>query len=209
MASVSTGVTGVSLAAQALTAPVLSMSSSLSGPAKTKAISTAPMTGAERRSKLQSLIIPGAFMPITSVRLSGLAVSARPQMKCTIAACTAKITTATRQKALTIPIQALTIRQRGDLDTKPKTGAAAPAATKLDPAAEKANKEEIQGVFVVAGGKAVFHKVETGITGVTDIEVLSGLNPGDEIVTGTYQVIRTLRNENQVKVDNRPAQTKT
>ena len=77
------------------------------------------------------------------------------------------------------------------------------AATKPDPAAEKAKKEELQGVFVVSGGKAVFQKVETGITGATDIEVLSGLKDGDQIVTGTYQVIRTILNETQVKVDNK------
>ncbi len=117
--------------------------------------------------------------------------------------CTAKVTTATRQKALTIPIQALTIRQRGDLEPKPKSGGGAQAATKPDPAAEKARKEEIQGVFVVSGGKAAFRKVDTGITGATDIEVLNGLKEGDEIVTGTYQVIRTLRNDAQVKVDNK------
>jgi HlyD family secretion protein len=117
--------------------------------------------------------------------------------------CTAKITTATRQKALTIPIQALTIRQKGDLEVKPKTGSAAITAVKLTPAEEKAKKEEVQGVFVIAGGKAEFRKVETGITGATDIEVLSGLKDGDEIVTGSYQVIRTLRNEAQVKVDNK------
>ncbi len=117
--------------------------------------------------------------------------------------CTAKITTATRQKALTIPIQALTIRQKGDLEVKPKTGGGAMAATKLTPAEEKARKEEVQGVFVIAGGKAEFRKVETGITGATDIEVLSGLKDGDEIVTGSYQIIRTLRNEAQVKVDNK------
>jgi HlyD family secretion protein len=117
--------------------------------------------------------------------------------------CTAKITSATRQKALTIPIQALTIRQKGDLEQKPKTSGGAQAAAKPDPAAEKARKEEVQGVFVVAGGKAAFRKVETGITGATDIEVLSGLQEGDEIVTGSYQVIRTLRNQAQVKVDNK------
>ena len=117
--------------------------------------------------------------------------------------CTAKVTTATRKNALTIPIQALTIRQKGDLEVKPKTGGGALAATKLTPAEEKARKEEVQGVFVIAGGKAEFRKVETGITGATDIEVLSGLKEGDEIVTGSYQVIRTLRNEAQVKVDNK------
>jgi HlyD family secretion protein len=122
--------------------------------------------------------------------------------------CTAKITTATRQNVLTIPIQALTVRQKGDLERKPETGAAQAAAV-VDPAAEKARKEEIQGVFVISAGKAEFHKVDTGITGTTDIEVLAGLKPGDEIITGTYQVIRTLRNEAQVKVDNRTSAPKT
>jgi len=117
--------------------------------------------------------------------------------------CTAKVTTATRQKALTIPIQALTIRQKGDLEVKPKTGPASVTPVKLTPAEEKAKKEEVQGVFVIVAGKAEFRKVETGITGATDIEVVSGLQEGDEIVTGSYQVIRTLRNEAQVKVDNK------
>jgi HlyD family secretion protein len=115
--------------------------------------------------------------------------------------CTAKITTATRKNALTIPIQALTIRQRGDLEPAGKKGVQ--AATKPDPAAEKARKEELQGVFVVSNGKAIFRKVETGITGATDIEVLGGLKEGEEIITGSYKVIRTLRNEARVKVDNR------
>ena len=66
--------------------------------------------------------------------------------------CTAKITTATRQNVLTIPIQALTVRQKGDLEPKPEGDKVAQAAaTKPDPAAEKAKKEEIQGVFVVSG----------------------------------------------------------
>jgi len=125
--------------------------------------------------------------------------------------CTAKITTATRQNVLTIPIQALTVRQKGDLEAKPAgTGGGIQAATKLDPAAEKAKKEELTGVFVVAGEKATFQKVETGITGATDIEVTDGLKEGAEIVTGTYQVIRTIKNETQVKVDNKvPGQQKT
>ena len=117
--------------------------------------------------------------------------------------CTGNIVTATRQRALTIPIQALTVRQRGDLDP-PKKQDSVQAAPKLDAAAEKARKEEIQGVFVVRNGKAEFEKVVTGITGSTDIEVLSGLKDDDQIVTGSYKVIRTLRNAAKVKVDNRP-----
>jgi HlyD family secretion protein len=121
--------------------------------------------------------------------------------------CTAKVTTATRQRVLTIPIQALTVRQKGDLEPAPKNGGGAQAATRPDPALEKAKKEELQGVFIISGKKAVFRKVDTGITGATDIEVTSGLKEGDQIVTGSYQVIRTLKNEAQIKVDNK-AQTK-
>ena len=116
--------------------------------------------------------------------------------------CSSKIVTATRKNAISVPIQALTVRQRGDLEPKPKPGSAQ-AAVRPDRAAEKARKEEIQGVFVVRDQKAVFQKVDTGITGATDVEVISGLNENDEIVTGSYQVIRTLRNEARVKVDNK------
>ena len=68
---------------------------------------------------------------------------------------------------------------------------------------DKVRKEELTGVFVVKDGKAQFHKLDTGITGTTDIEVLSGLNEGDEVITGSYKVIKTLRNEAKVKVDNK------
>jgi HlyD family secretion protein len=109
--------------------------------------------------------------------------------------CTARITTATRQQALTIPIQALTVRQAADLVPVGADGKTPP------PPAGKAGREELQGVFVIKNGEAEFKKVETGITGATDIEVLSGLNEGDEIITGSYKVIRTLRNQAKVKVD--------
>jgi HlyD family secretion protein len=102
---------------------------------------------------------------------------------------------------LAIPIQALTTRTKGDLEPKKKSGA---AVAKLTPSEEKALKEELQGVFVVTGGKAEFKKVDTGITGAQDIQVLTGLSDGDEIVTGPFQVVRTLRNAAGVKVDNKP-----
>lgn len=115
--------------------------------------------------------------------------------------CTAKLTTDTRSQVLSIPIQALTVRQKGDLEPRPKKDEKT-AKGPIDPVAEKARKEEIQGVFVVSGEKAEFRKVETGITGMTDIEVLSGLREGDEIITGSYKVIRTLGNDAKIKIDN-------
>jgi HlyD family secretion protein len=120
--------------------------------------------------------------------------------------CTAKVTTATRQKSLTIPLQALTVRTKGDLEPE-KKGDKVQAAS-FTPAQEKARKEELQGVFIVKDGKAEFRKVETGITGATDIEVLSGLKEGEEIVTGSYKIIRTMRNETKIKVDNKSPQKK-
>lgn len=112
--------------------------------------------------------------------------------------CTAKITTATESHALAIPIQALTVRTKGQLE-QPKAG----QRVQMNPVAQKAAKEELQGVFVVNGGKAQFRQVKTGITGSTDIQALSGVKEGDQIITGSYQIIRTIRNGAKVKVDNR------
>jgi HlyD family secretion protein len=117
--------------------------------------------------------------------------------------CTGNIVTATRQHVLTIPIQSLTVRKVGDLEPAQKQNGVQ-AAARPDPAVEKARKEELQGVFVVRNGKAEFVKVTTGITGNTDIEVLQGLQDDDQIITGTYKVIRTLRNSAKIKIDNKP-----
>ncbi len=120
---------------------------------------------------------------------------------------TAKIKTAEKKDAVAIPIQALAVRTRKDLEEAAKHGkkpnqsvtlaAPLPASVGTDP-----KKDEIQGVFVVRGKQAVFTPVETGITGITDIEIKSGLKPGDEIVTGSYKALRTLKPESTVKVDN-------
>ena len=120
---------------------------------------------------------------------------------------TAKIKTAEKKNVLAIPIQALAVRTRKDLEEAAKnakngtgssvTLAAPPPAAPGDP-----KKDEIQGVFVVNGKKAVFRPVDTGITGVTDIEVTKGLQQGDEIVVGSYKALRTLKPESSVKVDN-------
>jgi HlyD family secretion protein len=121
---------------------------------------------------------------------------------------TSKIKTAEKKGVVAIPIQSLAVRSRKDLEEAAKdsaknsgnvTLAAPPVATTLgtDP-----KKDEIQGVFVVNGKKAVFRPVETGISGVTDIEITKGLQAGDEIVIGSYKALRTLKPEASVKVDN-------
>ncbi len=117
---------------------------------------------------------------------------------------TAKITTATRGNALTIPIQALTVRRPEDLiDKGQDNGSVHAAAPQSSAEAAKAKEnKEIQGVFVIRNHKAEFVPVNTGIAGTTNIEVLSGLKEGDEIVTGSYKVLRTMRPGVNVKIDN-------
>jgi len=111
---------------------------------------------------------------------------------------TAKITTATRNDVVSIPIQALTVRTRADLVPKDESGKAVQAAAPVDPK----SKEEVQGVFVIRHKKAEFVPVDTGISGTTDIEVTKGVQAGDEVITGSYKVLRTLKPGTSVKIDN-------
>ena len=115
---------------------------------------------------------------------------------------TAKITTATRTNVVSIPIQALTVRTPADLVPKEsdKNSGSVQAATNAPEASKQ--KEEIQGVFVIRNKKAEFVPVDTGISGTTDIEVTKGLQEGDEVITGSYKVLRTLKPGTTVKVDN-------
>src|SRR5438093_2017558 len=116
--------------------------------------------------------------------------------------CTATIETATRQQIVTAPIQALTIREFDPADPiAQSTGAVAVTA----PAA-RANKKKVEkeGVFVINNGVAFFRPVKTGITGTTDIEIVEGLTENDQIVTGPYQVLRTLADNARVKIQKVP-----
>jgi HlyD family secretion protein len=111
---------------------------------------------------------------------------------------TAKITTAAKSSVLSLPIQALTMY------TPP-----APASSGNVEAASTssgAKAPPVQGVYIVdkdAHGKqrAKFVAVTTGITGATDIEVLTGLHEGDEVVIGPYKTLRVLKNGALLKRD--------
>ena len=118
---------------------------------------------------------------------------------------TAKITTATRSNVVTIPIQALTIRREEDLEAASAEKGSVQAAAPQKDASKNKKESEVQGVFVIRDKKAQFVPVQTGITGTTDIEVLSGLTQGDEIVTGSYKVLRTVKPGTSVKIDNSAA----
>jgi HlyD family secretion protein len=117
---------------------------------------------------------------------------------------TAKITTAQKPDTLTIPIQALVQR---DLAAEAKLFAnKGKPDTKVDDSQPIKKPVLVQGVYLLVTDKSKlrvkFVPVTTGVTGTTDIEVLSGLKQGDEIVTGRFKVLRTLKSGIPVKRDN-------
>jgi len=115
---------------------------------------------------------------------------------------TAKITTAHVPNAVTLPIQALVQRDSSLEETYAKNNGKLPAATSTS----TTKPTTIQGVYLTNTGKGDlkvrFVPVQTGITGATDIEVTGGLNPGDEVVTGRFKILRTLHSGTRVKRDN-------
>jgi HlyD family secretion protein len=124
--------------------------------------------------------------------------------------CSAEITTATRKKILTVPIQAMAVREltfekdgsivRPPKDKKPKPGTA-PGTASAEELPPGQTKKETEGVFVFSGGNATFQPVKTGIAGDKYFEVLSGLKLGDQVITGPFNSVRDLQDGDQVKID--------
>jgi HlyD family secretion protein len=100
---------------------------------------------------------------------------------------TAKMVTATRDSALSIPIIALTVREH------------TPMSTETAPRDTTRGAKETEGVFVVQNGIAQFRPVKVGIAGEEHFEVLDGLSAGDTIVAGPYQAIRDLKDSVRVR----------
>ena len=113
---------------------------------------------------------------------------------------TARITTATRESVLSIPIQALTVRTQAELATRDAGKDSVQAAGAATDASKQ--KEQIQGVFVIRNKKAEFVPTDTGISGTTDIEIIKGLQEGEEVITGSYKILRTVKPGTSVKIDN-------
>jgi HlyD family secretion protein len=103
---------------------------------------------------------------------------------------TATITTKTEQNVLAVPLQAIVEKKP---DSSPEPGAqATPAATADKP-------KPIKGVYVLDGNKVKFKPVETGITGESEIQIVSGLSEGEEVITGPSRVLNTLKEDTIVK----------
>ncbi|HSU16651.1 efflux RND transporter periplasmic adaptor subunit [Longimicrobium sp.] len=121
---------------------------------------------------------------------------------------TAEIVTDTRRQALSVPIIALTVRDHEGKKFKSggekgeEGGDAAPQQPKTD---RPRVQDEVQGVFVIRGGKAVWTPVTVGITGGEYFEVTKGLRGGETIVAGTFQAVRDLEGGDAVRVPPAPA----
>ena len=134
------------------------------------------------------------------VKIAGPIPSVRPGFSCT-----ANITTATRSKVISVPIQALTVRelvvdQSGKIVPQPVAKSHEPAAAP-PPLTPGESRKEFDGVFLMVNGKAAFTPVKTGIAGDKYFEVLDGLKPGDAVITGPFASVRGIKDGDAVRVD--------
>jgi HlyD family secretion protein len=130
--------------------------------------------------------------------------------------CTADITTARRKGVAAVPIPAVAVREliydaKGNIVKPPRTDrrpAAVPAAppAELEPGQ---TRKETDGVFVLRNGRAEFVPIKIGIAGDKYFEVLSGVKPGDQVITGPYNSVRGMADGDPVKVEKPPASVKT
>ncbi len=122
--------------------------------------------------------------------------------------CTADITTATRQKTLGVPIQAMTVRELvvdehgAVVPTPPPAPGSSASKRPTAPAELKPgqSRKEFEGAFTITDGKAAFVPVKTGIAGEKYFEVLDGLKDGDEVITGPFASVRTMKDGDPVKI---------
>jgi HlyD family secretion protein len=128
--------------------------------------------------------------------------------------CTAEITTATRKDVISVPIQATTVREmivdeKGDIVREPEADKKRPPRARAVQAQSSElksgqSRKELEGVFVVKDGKAVFTPVKTGIAGDKFFEVTSGLKEGDNVIVGPFSSVREMADGAAVKVEQAP-----
>lgn len=116
----------------------------------------------------------------------------RPGMSATV-----DIKTEARENVLTVPLQSVTTREEDDVKEKDADF----AKKKKDDKKADGKKEVKEIVFVVEKGKAVAKEVRTGIQDATHIEILSGVNEGEQVIKAPFKLIsKTLKNGSKVKV---------
>jgi HlyD family secretion protein len=131
------------------------------------------------------------------IRLVNMTEEVRDRLRPGMSA-TATIGTDRRENVIAVPLQSLVERDPEQIKTGSSPTPTPAASPNPNPSSAK-DKKPVKGVFVLKDNKTVFAPVETGITGDNDIEIKSGLNEGQEIVTGPYRQLRTLKNDQAIK----------
>ncbi len=106
---------------------------------------------------------------------------------------TADVVVATRRGVVAVPITSLTLMDADEVEPLPNE-------TLPDSARSNGNRD-IEGVFVVEGDIVHFRPVEIGIAGENYFEVLSGIEPGTVVVSGSFQAVRDLTDGARIRVE--------
>jgi HlyD family secretion protein len=144
---------------------------------------------------------------LVKVMLIDEVASIRPGMSASV-----DITTDSRSDVLNVPIQAVVMREeKSDTLTseeEEKEGAVASTDSGSVKGEKRGKKEkkEVEGVFLAVDGRAKFVQIATGIADQQNIEIVSGINDGDQVVTGSYKILRTLKDGDKVKVTEKKAE---
>jgi HlyD family secretion protein len=111
------------------------------------------------------------------------------------------ITTDSRKGVLNVPIAAVVLRAEKEDTLKTKKGEKSSSnPDSLKATDEKKKKKEKEGVFVVEKDQAKFEAVKTGISDQQNIEIVSGIKENDQIITGSYKILRNLKDGDKVKI---------
>jgi HlyD family secretion protein len=113
------------------------------------------------------------------------------------------ITTASQKEVLNIPIAAVVMREEKEdtLNTKSKKSQAEASTSTEEKSKEKKKKKEVEGIFLVEKDRAKFVPVKTGIADQQNIEIVSGLKENDQIITGSYKILRTMKDGDKIKIE--------
>lgn len=129
---------------------------------------------------------------------SGFTPDFKPGMSATV-----DIQTETVYNVVSIPIQAVTVRDFAKDEKKSDSDSTEVETQESDDASIGPNEDLRKVVFLVRDGKAVRQEVETGISDNTHIQILSGVEADDEVIIGSYRILsRDLEDGDKVKVEN-------
>jgi HlyD family secretion protein len=124
--------------------------------------------------------------------------------------CTADITTATRTSVTAVPIPAVAVRElvfdvnnqvvKAPRDPRRKRSTSVEPVAVAEELQPGQTRKEVEGVFVARNNIVEFIPISLGISGDRYFEVVSGLSPGEQVVTGPYNSVRAMNDGDTVQI---------